>query len=319
VPSIVQLKYILAVHRYGHFGEAAKACGVSQPTLSAQIQKAEEELGITLFDRTNKPVSVTERGAALVEQAQVVHAAHERMLRLAKGNFEEVAGGLSLGVIPTVAPYVLPWFLRKFATRYPLVNLEISEMTTPEIVEALARQTLDVGLLALPLQERRTRERPIFTDPFYLYAAPQESLLEHDEVSVADLDPKKLWLLREGHCVRNQMLSLCNGHAGTCRLSSVTFAAGSFETIRYLIDAADGYTIIPETFARQLPRATRTKQVRAFAGPTPVRKIGLVHLRNTWKPDLFDALEATIREALPRPFRTQQEGQVLSPISPEAA
>ena len=314
MPSIAQLKYILAVHRHGHFGDAAKACGVSQPTLSTQIQKAEELLGITLFVRQNKPISVTERGAAVIEQAQVVCAAHERMIRLAKGNFEEIAGDLSLAVIPTLAPYVLPWFLHTFARQYPLINLRISEQTTGEIIANLKQRTLDVGLVATPLAEQMLKERPLFIDPFYLYASSEEAILKKQSVSISQLDPEKIWLLKEGHCVRNQTLSLCDGKAGRCHLSTVTFDAGSFETLRRLIDASEGYTVIPETFARELPRAERLNQVRAFKAPTPSRQVGLVHLRNTWKADVFDALEATINKSLPRPFRKPPDKTVVLPV-----
>ncbi len=298
MPTISQLKYILAVHRFGHFGRAAEACHVTQPTLSGQIRKAEEELEVTIFTRRTKPVLVTERGAALIEQAQVVVAAHERLMRLARGRFEQLAGSLRLGVIPTLAPYVLPWFVRGFADAHPLVELSIEERTTDEIVDGLKRQVFDVGLVATPLRESRLRERLLFVDPFYVYAAEGDAVLDRAHVSLEDLDPCRMWLLEEGHCMRNQVLALCGAVEGRL-LPTVRFQAGSFETLRNLIDAAGGYTIIPETFAGQLPPERRAAQVRAFAGTTPVREVGLVHLRNTWKSDLFDALEASIAGSLP--------------------
>ncbi len=317
MPSITQLKYILAVHRHGHFGQAAKACHVSQPTLSTQIRKAEEELGIALFQRQNKPVSVTERGAAVIEQAQVVVAAHERLVRLAQGKFEQRAGAVRLGIIPTLAPYVLPWFVQGFAKAHPLVQLTIEERTTEEILRGLKRQTLDVGLLAIPLHEPRLVERPLFVDPFYLYAAEGEPLLDHDEVEVTALDPDRMWLLEEGHCVRHQTLALCNRDTRQRHLATVTFEAGSFDTLRNLIDAAEGYTIVPETYAQRLGRDVRKKQVRAFSGPTPAREVGLVHLRNTWKTDLLDALEESIKAALPRPFRRTPAEPMVLPVRDE--
>lgn len=314
MPSISQLKYILAVYRFGHFGRAAKACHVSQPTLSGQIQKAEDELGITLFSRQSKPVKVTDRGATIIEQAQVVVAAHERLLRIAQGTLEQRAGTIRLGVIPTLAPYVLPWFLKAFAEENPLVDLSIQERTTDEIILALKRQTLDVGLVATPLLEERFRERRLFIDPFYLYAAAGEAVLDADEICIDALDPCRVWLLAEGHCMRNQTLAMCSATSDNRHLTSVSFEAGSFETLRNLIDASEGYTIVPETFARLLPQPVRLAQVRAFSGPTPVREVGLVHLRNTWKTDLFDALEAAIAEALPRPFRDSPERSLILPV-----
>lgn len=315
MPSLSQLKYIIAVHRFGHFGKAARACNISQPTLSAQVQKAEEELGLKIFLRDTKPVAATERGAALIEQAQVVLAAHERLLRLAKGQFRELAGELSIAVIPTLAPYVLPWFLPVFAKKHPLLQVSIFERTTDEIVAALKRQTLDVGLLVTPLDDRRLKERRLFLDPLYLYAAPGESLLENDEVEISALEPDKMWILEEAHCMRAQMLAVCEATPGRTTLATVRFEGGSFETLRNTIDVAGGYTVIPETFARQLPPDRRKKQVRPFAGAPLTREVSLVHLKSTWKADILDRLEYVIAAAVPRPFRSVPEDAVVVPMS----
>jgi len=319
MPSITQLKYVLALHRFGHFGRAAEACRVAQPTLSAQIQKAEEELGAKLFVRHAKPVTLTEQGTKLLPQAQAVVAAHERMLQIARGDQDTPVGELNLGVIPTLAPYVLPWFLRPFAHRYPQVRLHISERTTDDIIAALKRQTIDVGLLALSLDEARITERPLFEDPFYLYAAPEEPDLTSEELKAEDLNPERLWLLQEGHCVRAQTLSLCRTGDRSNPLGGVRFEAGSFETLQNIIDASGGYTIVPETFARQLPRDRRRAQIRAFDDPVPTRVVGLVHLNDTWKVDLVDRLEQTLMEHLPRPFQTPPESSRALPVRTERA
>ncbi len=314
MPSLTQLRYILAVHREGHFGRAARACHISQPTLSTQIQKAEESLGLTIFVRDRKPVTATEQGYALIEQAQVVVAAHERLLRLAKARFQKVAGDLSLGVIPTLAPYCIPWFLSKFAKAYPLVNLNIVERTTEEIIKGLDRQQLDLGLLAIPLGENKLREHSLFHDPFYLYAHPSEPVLEQPQIAAKDLDPEKLWLLQDGHCVRNQTLSYCDLRGGSANLSSVRFEAGSFETLRHLIDASQGYTLIPETYARLLPKAIRRGRVRALADPVPVRQIGLVRLKSSWKLDMVQALERTLLSTVPRALKQHHASIEVLPV-----
>lgn len=314
VPSIAQLRYILAVHRYGHFGRAAEACHVAQPTLSSQILKAEESLGITIFVRKNKPVTATEIGYKVIEQAQVVVAAHERLERLARGGFDQAAGELTLGIIPTLAPYVVPWFLTSFAEKYPLVNLTIVERTTEDIILDLNRRRLDVGLLATPIGAPRIRERFLFMDAFYLFANANEPILEYEDIDPATLDAEKLWLLEDGHCVRNQALALCDIVEGCSHLASVRFEAGSFETLRNLIDASEGYTLIPHSYARELPRDKRKNQVRAFATPTPTREVGLVHMENTWKSDLIDALESSVRDSIPRPLRTPPDDPDILPI-----
>lgn len=314
MPSIAQLRYVLAVHRHGHFGKAAKACNVSQPTLSGQIHKAEERLGIQIFVRENKPVTATEKGYALVEQAQVVVAAHERLVRLAQGQFDSVAGDFALGIIPTLAPYVMPWFLKAFATRYPKVKLSIVERATDGILSDLEGRRLDAGLLATPLDVPRLKERVLFLDPFYLYAHAEEHILEYDEVEASLLDPERLWLLEDGHCVRNQTLALCDIVEGCSHLSSVRFEAASFETLHRLIDASEGYTLVPETYARTLPRDRRRRQVRAFKRPTPTREVSLVHLENTWKVDIIDALEDTIRTSIPRALTHPPEAAEVLPV-----
>lgn len=314
MPSITQLRYILEVHRQGHFGKAAEACNVSQPTLSGQIQKAEEELGIPIFIRQTKPVAPTDKGRALIEQAQAVLAAYERMVRLAQGQFETVAGDLALGIIPTLAPYVVAWFLKPFAEQYPQVNLSIVERTTEGIVNDLGNGRLDVGLLATPLDAPRVRERVLFHDPFYVYAHPAEPILTEDEVDPSALDPERLWLLEDGHCVRNQTLALCDLVEGCSHLSTVRFEAGSFETLRHLIDASEGYTIVPETYARSLPRDRRREQIRPLGEPTPTREVGLVHLQASWKLDLIEALEATIRKNIPRSLREAPPSREVLPV-----
>ncbi len=314
MPSLTQLQYILTLHRHGHFGDAARACHVSQPTLSAQIKKAEEELGFTIFARDTKPISATEKGLKLVEEARLVLAAHERLMQLAKGQFEALTGELTLGVIPTLAPYVAPWFVPAFAAAYPQVDLVIVERPTEEMVQDIRRMRLDVGLLATPLSTASLEERVLFYDPFYVYAAPNEPLLLKDEVTTADLESDRLWLLEDGHCVRNQALALCELGPANSFLPSVRFEAGSLETLRHLIDASQGYTVVPETFARLLPRSRRLAQVRPFVEPGPAREVSLVHPKRTWKSELINALEDTIRETIPRFLRRSPDAFETVPV-----
>ena len=313
--SIAQLRYILAVHQYAHFGKAAKACGVSQPTLSGQIQKAEEDLGITIFDRQQKPVGSTEKGLKLIKQAETVVAAHERLLRLAQGQFETIAGELSVGIIPTLAPYVMPWFLKNFAETYPQVSLAIVERTTADIVQGLEQRHIDVGIAAIPLAMSGLQERVLFHDPFYLYAEASESILDDDEIDATALDPKKLWLLEDGHCVRNQTIALCDIIEGCSHLSTVRFEAASFETLQYLIDASEGYTLVPETYARLLPTERRQRQIRPFGEPTPTRQVGLIHPKASWKLEMIEALEATIRASIPRSLRQKPAELEVLPVT----
>lgn len=310
MPTLTQLEYIVALHRVGHFGRAAAACHVSQPTLSGQIAKAEDELGVVVFDRRSKPVVATEPGREIVRLARDVLVAHERLLAAAKGD-RALSGTFSLGVIPTLAPYVLPWFLGPFAEAHPHVELTVLERTTDEIVREILALRMDAGLLATPLGEAGLDRHVLFYDPFYVYAHADSPLLDAGEVRVADIEQEDLWLLEDGHCFRNQMIHLCGLHTREV-LGSVRFEAGSFETIRALIDRSRGCTLVPETYARTLPRDVQVQRVRPLREPIPTREVSLVALRAHWKTDIVDALVASVRTHAPRSLpREPGVGEVL--------
>ena len=317
MPTVSQLEYVLAVHQHGHFGRAAEDLGVSQPTLSSQVQKVEAELGVTLFDRQSKPIVLTDHGKALIELARAVVSAHQKLMAAAAGTLTQPAGAFSLGVIPTLAPYVLPWFLSDFAMEYPAVELSIFERPTDDILDELAAGRMDAGILATPLGEASLKERVLFYDPFYLYAHRDEKLLEGDAVDISDIDSRRLWLLEDGHCFRAQVINLCGIHDRSL-LESVRFAGGSFETLRHVIDASGGYTLIPETYARTLGRSARQQLVRPFSDRVPTREISLVHHRQSWKVGILDALSELVTRKMPRCFRGEPvDGEIL-PIRVQA-
>lgn len=313
MPSVTQLKYILAIHRLGHFGRAAAEVGVSQPTLSGQVHKAEEELGVVIFDRQAKPIATTEHGAQLIELARAVVSAHEQLMAQATGEFAQPAGSFSLGVIPTLAPYVLPWILQPFAERYPRVELSVHERTTEEIIAEIAANRMDAAIVATPLGEATLAERVLFYDPFYLYAHAREPILERDAVSVADIDSSRLWLLADGHCFRAQVINLC-GIDRRRLLPTVQFAGGSFETLRNLIDASGGYTLVPETFARTLPRSVRQRRIRPLTAGVPTREVSLIHHRSSWRVQLHQALVDLVVGTMPRCFQRELADSEVLPV-----
>ena len=311
MPTLTQLGYIVAVHRTGHFGRAAADCGVSQPTLSAQIAKAEAELGVTLLDRQSKPIRPTEPGRVLIELAREVLSAHDRLMAAARGR-DALSGPFVLGVIPTLAPYVLPYFLPTFVERYPEVELTLLERPTEAIVEEIAAQRMDAAILATPLGEATLSKTVLFYDPFYVFAHRDSPVLEPgNDVDLASIDRGDLWLLEDGHCFRSQVVHLCGLHRREV-LPSVSFEAGSFETLRALIDSSRGFTLVPETYARTLPTDVRLAQVRAFRDSIPTREVSLVAHRSQWKTDILEAITATVRELAPRSLpRELGEGEVL--------
>ncbi|MCA9687221.1 MAG: hydrogen peroxide-inducible genes activator [Myxococcales bacterium] len=310
MPSLTQLTYIHAVYRTGHFGKAAAECNVSQPTLSTQIAKAEDELGITIFDRQAKPIVATAPGEAIMTHVREVLAAQERLIAAARGG-NEPAGPFTLGIIPTLAPYVLPWFVGPFAARYPRVELTILERPTEAIVDAIATQDMDAAVLATPLGEPTLERSILFYDPFYIYAHQQSPLLAEQHIDLADIEQEDLWLLEDGHCFRNQVVHLCGLHRRQL-LANVRFEAGSFETLRGLIDSSRGFTLIPESYARTLPKDVRVAQVRAFSDRTPTREVSLVAHRAQWKRDIVAAIVGELRERAPRSLpREIGEGEIL--------
>jgi LysR family hydrogen peroxide-inducible transcriptional activator len=315
VPTITQIEYIVALHRTGHFARAAAECGVSQPTLSAQLARAEEELGVVLFDRRARPVVPTEPGQRLIGMCQDVLRAHERLLAAA-GETPSLSGSFTLGVIPTLAPYVLPWALGPFAERYPAVELTVLERTTAGIVEELHAMRMDAGLLATPLGEPGLDAQVLFYDPFYVYAQRGSDLLDRDEVAVDDIDRRALWLLQDGHCFRSQVVYLCGLEAREI-LGNIRFEAGSFETLRGLIDDAGGCTLIPETYARTLPADLRRERVRPLREPVPTREVSLVAHRDHYKTDIVGALARLLRERAPRSLlRELGSGEVMPILGP---
>ena len=315
--SITQLKYLLAVHDQGHFGKAAEVCNVAQPTLSAQVRKAEEQLGFAVFARNTKPVSVTRQGRAVVSEARGVIDAYERFRQLARGKFEELSGELIIGVIPTLAPYLVPLFLKSFAEAYPLVDMTIVVKTTSEIIAGLRSRQLGAGLLATPLDEDGLTERPLFAEQFYVYAASGESLLSREEVKPEALDRQKLWLLSEGHCLRNQALSVCQGIKGCSFLPTVRFEASSLETVQHLVDMSGGYTLVPECYARLMSREQQSEQLRSFVEPAPCREISLMYPQNDHQPELVNALWSAVSDCLPLALKQRSVGpEARARVSP---
>lgn len=296
--TLTQLEYLVAVDRLRHFGKAAKACHVSQPTLSMQLQKLEEEYGITFFDRSKQPILATPEGAAIIEQAKTVIREMSRLEHLARNRSSEPAGEFRLALIPTVAPYLLPLFLGAFARKYPGVKLLIEELTTENIIAALDDDRLDAGILATPLHVDTLVERPLFYEPFWLYVSEDHELAKRREVSESHLDAKDIWLLAEGHCLRNQIVRVCSLRGKPGIFPNVRFESGSLETVIHLVEQGHGYTLLPDLATRSIQRHRR-KFLKPFADPVPSREVSLVYRRTQYKVPILEALAEEIKRDLP--------------------
>ena len=325
--TLSQLDYIVAVDTYRHFATAAETCHVTQPTLSMQIQKLEDELGVLVFDRSKQPVVPTETGQAILAQARDVLRAARRIPEIVSESKTDYHGDLRIGIIPTLAPYLLPYFIGEFMGNYPAVSLQVQELVTEQIVERLRNGLIDVGLVVTPLAENGITEIPLFREPFVVYAADSHPLLSKTTVTPADLQTDGLWLLTEGHCFRNQVINLCgadqltNGTIATqlpgalpdsplapsqparLRPTRLRYETGSLETLIRLIDKQDGFTLLPYLATVDMTDGRR-ERLRPFdqsagAGPQPVREVSIVIHRSFLKRQLIDALKTEILTHLP--------------------
>lgn len=308
--TLQQLEYILAVDNERHFARAAARCFVTQATLSMMIQKLEEELEVKIFDRSRQPVVPTEVGLKLLAQARRIVNEAARMKELVAEERGTIAGELRLGIIPTLAPYLLPLFLREFTTQYPAVKLIISDHTTANLVTMLRAGQLDTALLATPLELEDLKEDALFYEKYFLYVSKNEPGFDKQYVLPATIDINHLWLLEEGHCMRGQILNLCElkkQHAPEERLH---YDAGSIETLKNMVDRNYGLTILPELSTTTLNAAQR-KRLRYFKAPEPVREISLVTHRQYVKSSLLRVLKNTILQAIPEEMKKKEKAQVI--------
>lgn len=303
MPSISQLKYILAVDRTKNFSRAAKECHVSQPSLSAQIQKVEEDMDFIIFDRSKKPVITTLKGRQFVDQAKEVLKEHSRLYDI-KNQEAELSGEFQLAVIPTLAPYLLPLFVENFAQTHPKVQLNISEMKTEDILRALYDDQLDGAILVTPLYDDKIIERHLFFEPFFVYASTQHELANKKLVRESDLDANSVWLLEEGHCFRDQVIRVCSLKKQHPIIENVRFSSGSLETLINFIRRGDGYTLLPYLATLNLSPIEKEKSLKRFQKPVPTREVSLIHSRSFLKQEIIDQLEKSIVNLLPKEIRS---------------
>ncbi|NBO38041.1 LysR family transcriptional regulator [bacterium] len=305
--TLTQLEYLVALDQHRHFGKAAKACHVSQPTLSMQLQKLEADLGVVFFDRSHQPLLPTAEGEPLIAQARVVLSETRRLTTLSKEDQKELKGELRVGVIPTIAPYLVPLFVEHMARTYPKLTLNIDELQTHQILAALENESLDVGLLATPLKAEGLEEEKLFLEPFLLYSHISHPLAKRKFVSEDDLDGSDMWLLSEGHCLRSQILRFCSLRSSQPVFRNVRFEAGNLETLQRLVESGTGYTLIP-WLAAQRPHP-KTASLTPFKGAPPQRQVSLVWRRTQLKKRAIDALAQAILACLPSELKGMQKNK----------
>lgn len=307
--NLSQLEYIVAIDNHRHFVTAAERCFVTQATLSMMIKKLEEELGLKIFDRSKHPVEPTPEGLEVIQRARVILAEVHRLKSYAAELEGNISGELHLGVIPTLAPYLLPLFLKSFSKKYPDVKLFIKELVTSEIINKLKTGDLDIGLLATPLKEAQLNEHPLFYEEFFVYASGNEKLPKKRYLLPRELDPSHLWLLEEGHCLRNQVINLCELKTMESGSDKVHYEAGSIETLINMVDKNDGITIVPY-LATLLLNSSQNKNLREFSKPKPSREISLVTAASFPRIKLLSHLKAEIIASVPAELLDPEKKQV---------
>ena len=292
--TLTQLKYTLAVAEEGNFTQAAEKCFVTQPTLSMQVQKLEEELGIQLFNRKSKPITLTPVGEKIISQAKIILEEAKRMVDVVSTEKGVVEGHFRLGIIPTVMPTLLPMFLKTFIKKYPKVVLKIEELNTASIIEELRLGKLDAGIAATPLDHSQLIERPLYYEPFVGYIPSSHPLSTIKNLEVEDLETMDVLVLEDGHCFREHVLKLCQTSRGS---KSFDLKSGSFETLIHLANEGMGMTLLP--YLQTLALSEKNKEnLRYFNSPEPAREISMIHSKNLLKIPIIEALSGTIEGVL---------------------
>lgn len=292
--TLTQLKYTLAVAEQGNFTLAAEKCFVTQPTLSMQVQKLEEELDIELFNRKAKPITLTAVGEKIIAQAKVILEEAKRMNDVVATERGVVEGHFRIGIIPTVMPTLLPLFLNTFIKKFPKVNLKIEELNTASIVEELSTGKLDAGIAATPLDHPQLIEKPLYYEPFVGYTPKSHPLSCIKKLEVEDLEKMDILVLEDGHCFREHVLNLCQT---TRKSKSFDLKSGSFETLIRLANEGMGMTLLPYLQTRALSEKDK-ENLRYFESPEPAREISMIYSKNLLKIPIIEALSETIEAVL---------------------
>ncbi len=306
--TLTQLEYIITLDTYRHFVLASEKCFVTQPTLSMQIQKLEEELGVKIFDRTKQPVIPTEIGTGIIAQARIVLREAGLIRQLIAEQKNTMTGELRIGIIPTLAPYLLPTLFKNIREKYPQVNLLAREIITEEVVQELKNNRLDCGIVVTPLKDSSIKEDVLFYEELFVYVSKNNALHNKKYVLPGDIDPTQLWLLEEGHCFRSQILNLCElqKHSGI----QFRYETGNIETLKRMVDNSDGITILPELAVMEFTQP-QLKLVKRLKEPSPAREVSLVTHRDHLKTKLIQTLKEEILNIVPKAMQKLNKKKVV--------
>ena len=308
--TLVQLEYIVAVDTYRHFATAAEKCFVTQPTLSMQVKKLESDLGIKIFDRSKQPVIPTDAGAEIILQARNILREVEQINDTVQQHKQTISGHLKIGIIPTLAPYLLPLFIGKIARNKPELHLHVQELVTEEIIQSLKKDLLDVGILVTPLNESGLTEDPLFYEEIKVYTNPDYPFAKQKEIKLEDISSPDIWLLNHGHCFRYQMVNLCSFQLAHKSSLPFEYESGSIETLKKIVDNEGGFTLMPELALRDLS-PKKGACVKSFQNINPIREVSLVYTRNFAKRRIIGFLKEQIQKSVPTEMLNKERGSVV--------
>ena len=306
--TLQQLEYILAVNQFRHFAKAAEYCRVTQTTLSAMIQKLEEELDTRIFDRSQQPVCPTPVGIHIIEQAQNILVQANRIKNIIEEEKHSLTGTFKLGILPTVAPYLLPRFFPQLMKKYPDLDIRVVEMKTNDIKKALQTGEIDAGIVASLAGMEELQQTPLFYEQFFAYVSREDALFNNEVIRTSDLNGEQLWLLDEGHCFRDQLVRFCQ--MKSARASQLAYHLGSMETFMRMVESGKGVTFIPELAVLQLGDAQK-ELVRSFAIPCPTRQVVLLTNKNFIRHTLLEVLVKEIKLSVPKEMLSLKATQAV--------
>lgn len=311
--TLTQLEYLVAIERFGSFSEAAENCFVTQPTLSMQIQKLEEELGVIIFKRNKQPIEPTDIGKKILEQAKQVLKEKEKLhiiLQIERGEF---VGSLRVAIIPTISSYLLPMFLSNFTKKYPEVELIIDEVTTDEVISGLEKSYFDIGIIALRSSSGIFFTETLYYEPFVAFLPPEHKLMKKKKISQEDLDVSDFLLLKEGHCLREQTLAVCksNENEWIHKSSKVIFESGNLETLIKLVEQKFGMTLLPYLALQYIKDKKKLNLIKEFTYPVPKREVGLIYTNTFIKKHLSEALKTEILKVIPEELKKNKNGLIV--------
>lgn len=309
--TITQLKYVLAVAEYQNFTIASQNCFVTQPTLSMQIQKLEEELGILIFNRKKKPIQLTPIGEKIILQAKVIVDESNRLQDVVDQQKGYVGGEFKLGIIPTIMPTLLPMFLSVFNKNYPKVKLKIEELTTEEIIKKLTEGHLDAAIAATPLENNLLIEKPLYYEPFIGFIPDNHPLSHKTTLNPEDLDIDTILLLEDGHCFKESVLNICKSSSKKENQQFI-LESGSFDTLIKLSKEGLGMTLLP--YLHTLDLQVDKKYLRPFNKPEPAREVSLIYHKAQLKIQLIEALKKTIDSVI-RGAIAFYDVKIVSPLA----